>query len=235
MKRVVYFIVSVVLVFGLYYLTNVKEEEVVVFDTYPVEDGKLVNEVEFSEDEEVWRKIKELFPKKYLDLITSFEVMSDGKDGELAAVSLNDDGKTWTIRVDLEDVFAENGEFEQEGIVTLVHEMSHIISLNYEQMSDSSDVVYTVDEGNLRDDSYLSLFYQRFYEGHEYVSNDAFVSEYARTNPEEDFAESFAYFVMEEKPDGNLVKDMKMLFFYDFDELVKIRKDIRSKLNLNFN
>ena len=58
-----------------------------------------------------------------------------------------------------------------------------------------------------------------------------FVSDYAMTNPEEDFAESFLYFVLEEKPEGDLVSHRKVRFFYTYPELVRMRRDIRGVLS----
>jgi hypothetical protein len=60
------------------------------------------------------------------------------------------------------------------------------------------------------------------------------VTEYAASNPSEDLAESFTAFVLQEKPTKSTVgfihSDQKILFFYDFPELVEIRDFIRSNL-----
>jgi len=60
---------------------------------------------------------------------------------------------------------------------------------------------------------------------------NAFVSSYATISPEEDFAESFMHFVTEKRPRGDRKYEKKMLFFYDYSELVEIRSDIRSRIN----
>jgi len=57
-----------------------------------------------------------------------------------------------------------------------------------------------------------------------------FVSDYAMTNPDEDFAESFTQFVLQDKPEGETVSVQKILFFYDFPEMMEIREEIRSAL-----
>lgn len=67
---------------------------------------------------------------------------------------------------------------------------------------------------------------------------DAFVTEYAATNPIEDFAESFSYFVGlddDELPeDGDeYVADAKILWFAQFPELVDIRASIRESAAAN--
>jgi len=70
------------------------------------------------------------------------------------------------------------------------------------------------------------LFYQKY--------KTQFVTWYAATNPSEDFAESFTAFVLQEKPTKSTISfihsDQKILFFYDFPELVEIRDFIRSNL-----
>lgn len=67
---------------------------------------------------------------------------------------------------------------------------------------------------------------------------DAFVSEYAATNPIEDFAESFSYFVGlddESYPvDGeSYLMDAKILWFEQFPELVAMRESIRENAAAN--
>jgi hypothetical protein len=59
---------------------------------------------------------------------------------------------------------------------------------------------------------------------------DWFVTEYAATNPGEDIAESFTYFVLQDKPTGDSIADQKVRFFYDYPTLVNIRTHMRSEL-----
>ena len=66
------------------------------------------------------------------------------------------------------------------------------------------------------------LFHQKY--------KTQFVTEYAATNPSEDFAESFMIFVLTEKPTKSTIADQKILFLYDFPELVEMRDFIRSNL-----
>ena len=55
---------------------------------------------------------------------------------------------------------------------------------------------------------------------------DQFIDDYATTHPTEDIAESFAYFVFSPKPTGTSIKDRKVLFFYEYPELVALRQSI---------
>lgn len=67
---------------------------------------------------------------------------------------------------------------------------------------------------------------------------DGFVSEYAATNPVEDFAESFSYFVgLDEEMlpvnGSEYLLDAKVLWFEQFPELVEMRASIRAAANAN--
>lgn len=67
---------------------------------------------------------------------------------------------------------------------------------------------------------------------------DGFVTEYAATNPIEDFAESFSYFVgLDDEmlpADGEeFLLDAKILWFAQFPEIVEMRTSIRNAANAN--
>ena len=71
------------------------------------------------------------------------------------------------------------------------------------------------------DDEYydaMDAFYLRY--------EDRFVTDYAITNPGEDIAESWAFFITQPKPDGDTVAEKKVLFFYQYPELVRLRDEI---------
>ncbi len=61
-----------------------------------------------------------------------------------------------------------------------------------------------------------------FYQKHQ----SEFVSDYAPTNPAEDIAESFSFFVLTPRPSGNTIADQKLLFFYRYPELENLRSKI---------
>jgi hypothetical protein len=66
----------------------------------------------------------------------------------------------------------------------------------------------------------------RFY--HEYENQ--FVSKYAATSPSEDLAESFMYFIFLPRPVGATISDQKILFYYQYPEMVSLRDTLRVKL-----
>ncbi len=112
---------------------------------------------------------------------------------------------------------------------------------------------YFTDGGCSHPNSYINAFYQQFwvdinaewekidalqyntenftpyYDGlyNFYLAQaDQFLDDYSTTHPTEDIAESFAYFVFSPKPTGTLIRDQKILFFYDYPELIELRQSI---------
>ena len=59
---------------------------------------------------------------------------------------------------------------------------------------------------------------------------DQFLTEYAATSPEEDIAEAWAFFVLSPKPELTSIANEKILFFYEYPELVQIRQKILTHL-----
>lgn len=93
------------------------------------------------------------------------------------------------------------------------------------------DIYEEWNEINLEEDE--DLYYEKlddFYNKYQ----DQFVTDYAATNPAEDIAETFGFFVFAEKPDGDSIAEQKILFFYQFPELVEIRTEILNNLCTSF-
>lgn len=116
---------------------------------------------------------------------------------------------------------------------------------------------YFPGEGCANPDSYINEFYNQFWaEIHEewneinleedqdirdekliefYNSyQDQFLTDYAATNPEEDMAESWAFFVLSPQPAGDTIAEEKILFFYNYPELVELRSSILNNLCTSF-
>lgn len=112
---------------------------------------------------------------------------------------------------------------------------------------------YFPGEGCSESDSYINQFYQRFwmdkyaewnqvdsinddYLYYEKLNEfyekyqDQFVTDYAATNPAEDITESWTHFVLAPKPQGTTIAEQKILFFYEFPELVQLRQEILNNL-----
>lgn len=71
-------------------------------------------------------------------------------------------------------------------------------------------------------DDAVTAFYNKY--------ANQFLTEYAATNPEEDMAESFVFFVVQDKPTGNSITDQKMKFYWKYPELIVFRTFIRNRL-----
>ncbi len=113
-------------------------------------------------------------------------------------------------------------------------------------------------EGCSNADSYINQFFERFWpeiypqwqainnieDEADYYSEldkfyikhkDQFVSDYASTDPSEDIAETFSFFILEPRPIGKTIADQKVLFFYGFPELVQLRDQIGRRLCAQLN
>jgi len=108
---------------------------------------------------------------------------------------------------------------------------------------------YFPGEGCSRADSYINAYFNQFWadiyeewqdinlieddndyydalDDFYYNYEDRFVTDYAATNPEEDIAEAFSFFVLSPRPKGDTIAEEKILFFYDYPELVQLRDEI---------
>jgi len=74
----------------------------------------------------------------------------------------------------------------------------------------------------IEDDEIYYGALDKFYDDH----HDSFLTVYAATNPEEDIAESFTFFILSPLPTGESIAEQKILFFYGYPELVSLRDQI---------
>jgi hypothetical protein len=132
---------------------------------------------------------------------------------------------------------------------TLIHELTHIVSLNTSQVNpDISEPLCStkhirLEEGCAKNNAYITDFFYNFWSsgvslddfGQMKYDSKKFITEYATTNVVEDFAESFAFFVLEKDFQnlGNLPKYEKVKFFYGFPELLSMRSEMRQVLGKN--
>lgn len=177
----------------------------------------------------LWYSFSWLIPEEYRKEIDQFEVFESGDT--LAYVSLHDKyGRYWTLGMNNEDI-----ELASETLVTYLHEYAHFLSLNESQIDywvpkEGCTSLFLKDSGCFYEDAYLNAFYKRFWEsgGHGKIE-DFYVTRYAMYSPEEDFSESFAHFVLTKAPSGNNVREEKLLFFYEYEELVQLRTEILAR------
>lgn len=191
----------------------------------------------------------EIVPDKYdshfVDLIV-YKEKGNNFDGFVETVEPFQDD-TWRLGIN-ESVFefAPSSDFMDE---LFVHEFAHIIS--YEADSKKLDFKadcheFFSDFGCPSSNSHLIKFMDTFWTENtlddlvetddpeslwsddELLSN--FVTDYAATNPAEDFAESFSFFVLENKQDGEKILEEKINYFYQFPSMVSLRSEIKSNI-----
>ncbi|ANQ48605.1 hypothetical protein MY04_1228 [Flammeovirga sp. MY04] len=160
------------------------------------------------------------------------------------------------------DLNSENPDYVEDYQHTLIHEFGHLISLNASQMQPTEDEYqddskgYLTSEGYAIKGSYMDKYIKAFWgddilfewdkiaaiknenkrvrklQNFYYKYDNEFVSDYACESPEEDFAESWTFFVLCDISEPKNVKEDKVIFFHQFPELVEYRKKIRSKLKM---
>lgn len=252
---------------------SISEEAIV---TYEIDGNLILNPVEADvfgallahqentdAHHKIWLYYANLIPAEQRQDLTQFIIFTDGPEEVMAAVEQDyNNPEKWVLAVDIVD--AEN---PQELTYTLIHEFGHLLTLNAEQVVPDEEIFenpedeeiydeamsacpqYFPSEGCSSPDSYINLFFQRFWvdvyaewDEINYIENDDeyydalddfywdnkdhFVTDYAATNPGEDIAESWTHFVLQPKPAGDTVSEQKVLFFYEFPELVELREKI---------
>jgi hypothetical protein len=184
-----------------------------------------------------------------LELFVTPSTVEDASDG---TATESDDGTSWTLSLDYEEGRSAVIGQGKDDFVTfdevIVHELGHVLSLKEDQRTDDESLgTYADDQSPFVETAYLNQFYREFWKGRYpgwsadggsdqadtlYEQHpDDFVTDYAATDPEEDFAESFAYFVLSPRPAGAAEKLDKMRFFYAFPELMKDRAFMRRSLS----
>jgi hypothetical protein len=207
----------------------------------------------------IWDYFISIIPSEQRVPLTEYRIFTDGSGNTTGYNQIqwtwrgDEESETWVLEVDL----ADYQDLKSVNDV-LVHEFGHMLTLNIHQANirtEPSKCQFYADKDQCSsEDSYLNRFFGRFWKGELYAewktitsqadkaavksgltsfykahAND-FVREYAATAPKEDLADTWTYFVMIPRPAGETVSEQKILFFYDFPELVDLRSQIRSRI-----
>jgi hypothetical protein len=234
-----------------------EEDEEIILVTYQVSGDEISDPAkesvsgdltELQQDtetqEEIWDYFVHFMPAEQREPIAEFIIFTDGTDNVLAATDqLGETQDTWSLEIDIADT-----DDKAELTSTLLHEYAHILTLNNAQFVPdvSSGSTYQSEDNYTTEDSYLNLFYQQFWadiyaEWEGYYDDDSleefyelypdqFLTDYAATEPEEDIAESWLYFIISLPPEGSSIAEKKIEFFYGFPEMVSLRDEIRDNL-----
>ena len=236
--------------------SDLEFDEEIILVTYQVDGDEIYDPVfasnipdellSYQEDterhQELWEFASAIMPAEQRTMLGEFIIFSDGAYNVLGAVDDADTAGLWTLEIDIVD------SDDLAGLsTTLIHEFGHMVTLNDEQVgADSASCsTYASDDGCTAPDSYLNAFYDRFWsdihddwaeitnDGDEDLIEDfydeypdQFVSDYAATSVKEDIAESWTYFIFAPQPAGDGIADEKVLFFYEYPELVQVRQQI---------
>lgn len=209
---------------------------------------------------EMWELVTDLIPADARRWLYSFEVFDGGGEWLGFVYNLTDDLQDWNFALDISHAYLDGQTLERGGefITTVLHEYGHILSLNDTQLDADENADedtcgnYNPGEGCAFENSYIDEFYERFWEDiaeeHESIDaddydalddfyaeyQDRFWTDYSATNPAEDFAEVFAYFItLDEQPGGNQIKDAKIRMLYEYPELTELRDHMRQTAAVN--
>lgn len=214
------------------------EADIRTLASYKVTTGEkisLVSGKELADYKTLWSEIAELSPNAISDVyVETFEVYDDAQSDTLAFVDDADQNGKWRVVVNLA---GRRDSTAREQKATLIHELGHIITLNSSQVNPNMNTcsTYELAEGCAEKNSLVYAFHNAYWKG---VAEPAtydknkFVTEYAASEPVEDLAETFAFFVLERDKEklGDQIKDSKIKMLYNYPELVQIRKEMRSVL-----
>ncbi|MAT42202.1 MAG: hypothetical protein CL609_07665 [Anaerolineaceae bacterium] len=224
-------------------------------DQLIIENNAEISAETLAQHQQLWSYFARLIPAKDRTMVSMFAISSDGPDETMAWVEpINEnDLSSWMLVLDPADAAKP-----EELTFTLIHEYGHLLTLNQNQIivGAASCSTYEPQEGCSYENAYVNAYYERFWtellpeildieteedDDRYYDALDAFyqkyedqfVSDYAATNLEEDMAESWAYFVLNQRPEGDSIAEQKILFFYDYPELVDLRGEIIKRTNSN--
>jgi len=196
---------------------------------------------------EIWQFVTRLIPYEFRGRLVEFEVFH-GENELLGYVAPLNDGdlSRWKFALaidaakDLEQI-----DFKDFFTYVVIHEYGHVLTLNEGEIKTeyTNCNTFETQEGCPKTNSYIyqnfqigwSDIYEEFLQLNEREIIDfyekyqeRFSSDYAATNPGEDIAEVFAFFITtEEAPRGNTIADQKIKAMYDQPYLVELREKIR--------
>lgn len=177
-----------------------------------------------------------LGPERVDEHFKEFSVFSDAKSDLGGYVERAADEALWLAAVN-RAAYLEQGAAALDGYATLyLHEYAHVLADEHrDRLADFRDRFWRpVDLRHAQRVTDLAAGEERFmallshYEKHA----DRFVSDYATLSPEEDFAETFAEFVLEERPrtarSGSAAT--KLRFFYEYPDWQLLRNELRANV-----
>jgi hypothetical protein len=175
--------------------------------------------------------------RKYVDELRVFN-KPQSTIGAFVELRTRNKDQFWIVGINEDDFEASDDDTEEIYAPLFVHEYAHLLTFSdHKQLiEDFADRFWTTEddrhsrkvsdfEGNDFDNA-LESYYNK--------NKDRFVSDYATTNKDEDFAETFTEFVFEDAPQSsNTIRNQKIKFMYQNSVLLGARERIRDNLTLD--
>lgn len=158
-----------------YYSVDGEQIEDPVYESIP--DHLLDEQKDASLQNEGWEVFTDLISPEDRQMVTRYNVFTDGYSNTLAAVDqVKDEPSLWILEMDIADL-----EDRDALLFTVVHEYAHLLTLNASQVEPDADLVndpfnqdlqkekaaacstYFAGNGCSYSDSYIHAFYQRFW------------------------------------------------------------------------
>ena len=164
---------------AFYYLASYDVEESTITDPILKTVPKDLQDEQHDTvlQQEAWSIFTTLIPVQNRQMVSQFNVFTDGYSNTLAAVDQTEnDLSQWMLEVDVADL-----EDKDALIYTMVHEYAHLLTLNSSQVTPDADTykdplnpelqkekaaacsTYFVGTGCTHPDSYMNAFYNRFW------------------------------------------------------------------------
>lgn len=224
-----------------------------VLYSYEIKSPEEVNKIADVAHRKYFAEVFKIFPQKYDELIKELVVFSeDSSDYDAFVQTLPPNHKHWLFAVNEADV-SDYSSIENTELV--VHELAHIISYDESINSSINNIAncepYFKNHGCPSASSFLRKYVDEFWSAkdleraddlvdsedvfsavdHYYEKHkDEFVSDYAATSPEEDFSETFMWFVLDKKVSVGTEASEKIDFFNRFSKFLVIKAEINNSI-----
>ena len=212
--------------------------------SYSVKDGEISPDIENAAGRRAVEYFQTIAGDNFEEYINEIQFVSDKDTDEEASVIVSDgDPYKWVLRINLG--FSDERDAKKNLIYSLVHEYAHIFSLNDTQVDgfvEGECPNLFISEGCANPGSYIDDFENAFWAdldadpdsedfgGYYENAEDDFVTEYAATNAIEDFAETFAHYVLKDTTEFEGVAADKIQFMVDSSDIKSEVQRIRKAL-----
>lgn len=212
--------------------------------SYSVKDGEISPDIENAAGRRAVEYFQTIAGDNFEEYINEIQLVSDKDTDEEASVIVSDgDPYKWVLRINLG--FSDERDAKKNLIYSLVHEYAHIFSFNDTQVDgfvEGECPNLFISEGCANPGSYIDDFENAFWAdldadpdsedfgGYYENAEDDFVTEYAATNAIEDFAETFAHYVLKDTTEFEGVAADKIQFMVDSSDIKSEVQRIRKAL-----